>query len=256
MLAIIPKPGHYVNAGLVREFRKLAASGLVIGKTSGHPDGWGIVAWRDSEPFYLGRQPTDASKDPRFEEACSEISKLRIESPLLAHLRKASKGAKILSNTHPFISGFWAFAHNGTIRRLNTKTKTDSEWFFSRLLEEIKTKGERPEKAIFRTVREVKALYPRTSSLTFLLSNGKETYAFRDFAKHERYYTMFYAETEEALIICQEKILGLDWHSIENGELFKADASGNYTLIELESTEQIPAPDAAKVQQTVELPSH
>ncbi|MGI0079436.1 MAG: class II glutamine amidotransferase [Nitrososphaerales archaeon] len=221
MLAIIPKRGSCVDADLVRSFRKLACFGMVKPPNRpGHSDGWGVVAWREGRPFYLAREPSDASTDPKYEQVCNLIQESRITSPMIVHFRKASVGQKTVENTHPFLIGEWAFAHNGTIRKLNIRGKTDSEWFFESLMHEKELSGGDLELAMRKQIDSVRAVY-QYSSLTFLLSNGREFFAYRDFSNDGDYYTMFFTRTRDSLVLCQERYFDSDWTELGNRQLLK-----------------------------------
>ena len=207
MLGIVPRSGAVVNFSIVRSFRDLASCGLVCeGSEPGHRDGWGMVAWQSGKPVYLGREPNDAATDPLFEEACERGESSQLSSPLLAHLRKASVGLKVVDNTHPFTQDEWAFAHNGTIRRLNLKYTTDSQWFFNSLIFDYKRNGRDIIGSIVKNVKLVREIYLYTS-LTFLLSNGIEFYAYRDCTANVDFYTLYYAMTADGMLISQEKFI-------------------------------------------------
>jgi predicted glutamine amidotransferase len=230
MLAVLPKKGSKVNSRLVRSFRGLASCGMIPpGSKPGHPDGWGMISWIDDVPVYLGREPTNAIKDSRYDQACKKIDELELESPILVHLRKASVGLKVRENTHPFVNQDWAFAHNGTIRKLNLKVSTDSEWFFEALMREYKRNNEDMFRAIQEQVSTVHGVYPYTS-ITFILSNGKDIYAYRDCTKNSKYYGMFFTKTEDSFVLCQEKFFDSDWKELGNGELVKVGSDLNYTI--------------------------
>lgn len=219
MLAIIPTNGSFVDSSYVREFRKLASCGKVKDASDpGHPDGWGMVAWKEKKPFYLARRPKDAWEDPEYEKVCDKIDAAQITSPLIVHFRKASLGAITEENTHPFVIGDWAFAHNGTIRNQNLKDRTDSEWFFGEILRERELSKSNMPEAIRREVDSVREVYDY-SSLTFLLSDGREFYAYRDAPKDLWYYTLFYTTVDDAIILCQEKYFESKWKELGNGEL-------------------------------------
>ncbi len=223
MLGIVPEPGEVLDFSIVRSFRNLASCGRVPrGSEPGHGDGWGIVAWKNGEPVYLGREPTDAYSDPTYEEACRKGESEEISSPVLAHLRKASVGLKIRENTHPFTNGEWAFAHNGTIRKLNLKFTTDSQWFFESILNDYRGNGKDMVNAISKQVDMVREIY-RYTSLTFLLSNGRRVYGYRDCAANQDYYTLFYAKTPTSFLISQEKFVDAPWVPLENGALLSVD---------------------------------
>ncbi len=75
-----------------------------------HPDGWGVVAYRQSRiDCWRSEKPAFSNAD--FSAACQAAK----STTILAHVRLASKGGKTLENTHPFVFGRWAFAHNGTL---------------------------------------------------------------------------------------------------------------------------------------------
>src|SRR5688572_14570632 len=116
------------------------------GSTDHHADGWGIA-------FFEGR-------------GCRVFldSKAAVESPIaglvrgypihsinvIAHIRKATRGAVALENTHPFLrelwGRYWIFAHNGTLEKFSARLRghyqpvgsTDSEAAFCYLLEKLR----------------------------------------------------------------------------------------------------------------------
>lgn len=221
MLAIVPENGSFVDADLVRSFRKLASCGIVKpGSKLGHPDGWGVVAWKEGRPVYLAREPSDAWTDPKYEQVCDLIEQTKVSSPVIVHLRKASVGQKTVENTHPFVIDEWAFAHNGTIRKQNLRGKTDSQWFFESMMQEKELSKRDISQAMRRQVESVREVY-EYSSLTFLLSNGQDLFAFRDFSGHGEYYTMFFTRTKDSIVICQERFFDSKWSELENGQLLK-----------------------------------
>jgi predicted glutamine amidotransferase len=235
MLAIVPKSHGQLDSKLVRSFKSLASCGIVpTGNKPGHSDGWGIVSWKKDGPFYLGREPSDAYEDPKYEKACDQIDKLRLSKPIIVHLRKASIGLKIKENTHPFILGDWAFAHNGTIRKLNLKVTTDSQWFFESLIGEFKRNGLNIVRAIKEQVATIHEIYPYTS-ITFVLSNGKDVYAYRDCTKFKQYYGMYFTTLKDSIVLCQEKFFDSDWQELENGEMIHVDSHGTYEINRLGS---------------------
>lgn len=226
MLAVMPKKGSFVDADLVRSFRKLASCGLVKpGRKPGHSDGWGIVAWKEGSPFYLAREPSDAWTDPKYERTCNVIEESKISSPLIVHLRKASIGSKTVENTHPFVIDDWAFAHNGTIRKQNLRVKTDSQWFFESLMKERKLSNGDLMMALRKQIDSVRKAF-RYSSLTFLLSNGEDFFAYRDCSDDENYYSMFFTETRNSIILCQERFFDSNWSELGNGGLLKVGNGG------------------------------
>jgi hypothetical protein len=72
--------------------------------------------------------------------------------------------------------------------------------------------------AISKSVEAVQEIYPYVS-LTFLLSNGRELYGYRDCTVNAGYYTLYYTRTPSAFVISQEKFFDGSWDPIENGYL-------------------------------------
>lgn len=80
-----------------------------------HKDGWG-VAWYPAEQVEGDVRPTvrkgidTARASNEYGGACAEAD----GEIVIAHLRRASEGLGLsLANTHPFVEGEVAFAHNG-----------------------------------------------------------------------------------------------------------------------------------------------
>ena len=232
MLGIMPGENAAVDFSIVRSFRNLASCGQVSpGSSPGHSDGWGMVTWEDQVPAYLGREPTNAFLDSKFEEACARGEKSTVDSPLIVHLRKASVGLKIVENTHPFVDGEWAFAHNGTIRKLNLRVTTDSLWFFQGLMREYRKNGLNFESAIRRSAQSIYRIFPYTS-LTFLASDGRKLYAYRDASRNAKYYAIYYAKVRNSVVISQEKYFEADWNELPNRELLRVDRQLNTEIIQ------------------------
>src|SRR4051812_8379791 len=77
-----------------------------------HKDGWGIAYYEDAPMPAVAHGIGPAHQDPEF----ARVSGLLSSHAVLAHIRLASVGEVVLKNTHPFLFGRWAFAHNGTVR--------------------------------------------------------------------------------------------------------------------------------------------
>src|SRR5688572_23977438 len=78
-----------------------------------HDSGWGIGHYSGGRPT-LVRSPLPAFSDSQFPAAASVESEV-----ILGHVRLASVGALTPENCHPFASGVWMFAHNGTLARFD-----------------------------------------------------------------------------------------------------------------------------------------
>jgi glutamine amidotransferase len=158
------------------------------GSTDHHADGWGIA-------FFEG-------------PGCRIFldSKAAVESPVadlvrnypirsmnvIAHIRKATKGAVALENTHPFLrelwGRYWIFAHNGTLENFSPQLNgyyrpvgnTDSELAFCHLLEtlhDIYPHAQPDLQSLLGTVREITDRLAEHGRFNYLLSNGEYLFA-------------------------------------------------------------------------------
>jgi len=75
-----------------------------------HPDGWGVAFYVDGAP-HVTRSPEFALGDQLFHRLSGVVA----SETVLAHVRRATQGAKTVLNCHPFQYGRWVFAHNGDI---------------------------------------------------------------------------------------------------------------------------------------------
>jgi len=83
----------------------------LVGLSSFHGDGWGL-AWRDPKGLQVARSLLAARLDPAFTAMAHQV---RVRAALV-HLRWATPGfGHELADTHPFVLGDYAMAHNGAI---------------------------------------------------------------------------------------------------------------------------------------------
>jgi predicted glutamine amidotransferase len=133
-----------------------------------HADGWGMAWWppevRSIGPPPVERSTTCAADDPRF----AELTTSAATDAGFVHLRWATPGLPIIAaNTHPFVHGSMAFAHNGAIHPINRTTElvpagwesqlagtTDSERYFLSIVARL-SQGETVAQAVAEVVRRI-----------------------------------------------------------------------------------------------------
>lgn len=177
----------YVAAEPISVLEVLGAEGLeaFTSLTVVHDDGWGM-AWHDAEdPATVRRAsaPHSAASDPVYDDL--------VRQPLgpagLVHLRWATGGLPISpENTHPFVDGGYAFAHNGhvaPIRRLDGLLRpaarerllgqTDSERFFRFILQCIEDAGGDEVSGVGDAVGTLRSEFPEASLNSLLLTPSR-----------------------------------------------------------------------------------
>lgn len=211
-----------VPAEWLSAFEPLARQGKIRCDMTepGHSDGWGLVGYfRSRIPEYLERQPGSLAQEHElFQKAAQWVEQNRAPAAML-HLRKSTEGGRSIANTHPFLHGEWAFCHNGTIyeseriplKKLNPAGATDSERFFLYLMEALRWPFS-PRRRLEKALAELKKNF-KYSSLTFLLTNGKELYAYRDCdPQFDEYYTLYSAKTPAGQIVSSEPLGAVSTH--------------------------------------------
>ncbi len=197
IFALCGGPGSASTLAALAKFGELAENGVVpkSSKPPGHKDGWGVVAYRDTDIALYEKNSASATDDPKFSAAINKTSELN-PSVVVAHLRKASVGGLKPENTHPFVSGNWAFCHNGSINkgdlsslRLNSEYsaqkegETDSETFFLYFLQLLRDSNNPDESIILQKLTEEISSVRNTldyTAMNLILTNGKTLLAVRE----------------------------------------------------------------------------
>jgi len=194
---------------ILSDLKLAAESGRVPdSEVQGHPDGWGIVSFSASSPFYIARRPVPIFQDPEFAAAGKKLIGLMGPGIVIAHARHSSKGKKSVENTHPFIVGQIALAHNGTVEGLTEPTSmkplggTDSELLALHLAEFYEDKNDL-KSAMRSLVRETIRGKKFTAAI-ILASDGKELAGYRDYTVNEEYYNLDVVRFEDNVIIFQD----------------------------------------------------
>jgi predicted glutamine amidotransferase len=152
-----------------------------------HKDGFGI-AFFEGAGVRLFVDAQSASSSPVAEI----VRQYPIRSShILAHIRKATQGAVMLENTHPFSrelwGRYWVFAHNGNLPgyepRLHGAFRpvggTDSERAFCWLMQEL-AKAHASVPSVDELTATLAELVPRVAahgSFNFMLSHGQALWA-------------------------------------------------------------------------------
>jgi predicted glutamine amidotransferase len=215
---------------------------------SKNQDGWG-VAWYEGNVPFVKKAPLPvlgAKSQPRIQPLLEKNSNI-----FIAHVRLARTEVRS-ENTHPFQFGTYTFAHNGRAGigkrktgldadlRSHVKGTTSSEKIFYWLIQNI-----RAEKDIFTgIVHALRPLKAQRNGLNFLLSDGKELFAFR--YSQDSSHTLFLLERsgdnkeldiksqqtrlllhskdlagEKVVIVCSERLTDENWQEVKNGTLIR-----------------------------------
>jgi glutamine amidotransferase len=161
------------------------------GDTGPHRDGWGVAYLQDGDALVL-REPDAASASALL--ACAKHTVLR-SSTVIAHIRRATQGPRMLRNTQPFARELGGrqhvFAHNGMLpgieddarfsaRRFRCIGDTDSEHAFCALLDRIAPLWEHGVPTMEARIAEISAFAATMRSLgpaNFIYTDGDAVFA-------------------------------------------------------------------------------
>lgn len=165
-----------------------------------NPDGWGVGWYKNGKP-QVEKEPISAADSTKVQR----INKSMMSDVFISHVRKATNGDATEENCHPFLSGQWLFAHNGSIDRSTLLDKleasyrqalkgcTDSEVYFQWILQNIDIEGS-VESGIKTSLKAVRKL--SHTGLNFILTDGQTLYCYRESSKNQSYYTLYYLERD------------------------------------------------------------
>lgn len=176
-----------VDTDICFSFSGFSARG---GHTDTHSDGWGIAFFEDRGcRVFLDVLASNLSPIAEL------VRQYPIKSKhIVAHIRKATRGAVALANCHPFQrelwGRYWVFAHNGTLDGFvpprgdyyQAVGDTDSEAAFCFMLESLRNRfaaGEPAQAEILACLSETTEELSKYGTFNYLLADGKHLYAHR-----------------------------------------------------------------------------
>lgn len=238
-----PKPvAQSLGVELFEEFTSLARL---------HADGWGMAWQGDDGTVHSERSPDSAAEDTAYRR----LSETALAESGLVHLRWATDGLEVdESNTHPFVDGEFALAHNGSISPIpelehllrpefadRLEGATDSERYFRFVTQCIKDAGD-VDTGIIEAVTLLHASFPNSSLNAIVLAPGRlvavhvnatatgpisdirELYPIESEAPHghlDTYFTMSFSVGPDRVHVASSGIRGPGWeHLADNTVLF------------------------------------
>ncbi len=193
----------------------------------GHRDGWGMVSFRMSSPFYLGRSARPIHIDPSFDQAVKGISNLETPNVLICHARRGTEGATKLQNTHPFVADNLVFAHNGSVKEYHPRTvhvprgDSDSARVFSVFADKYSETHD--VRGALRSLLTESIRGHAFTGLIFLVSDGESLYGYREYGpgRDASYYNLMIARSANEVVLFQQSGMprsgGVE--QVANGEL-------------------------------------
>jgi hypothetical protein len=68
--------------------------------------------------------------------------------------------------------------------------------------------------------------------MTFVLSDGRDLYAHRDYTQAGGYYTLFYTALDDAFVIAQQPFFESRWSEVGNSQLIHMSSSSGIEVVD------------------------
>ncbi len=186
-----------------------------------HPDGWGI-ACRHGDEIRVVRSGNTACADPQLLEVRAETDRF------IGHVRYASNTATVnAANSHPFLVGGIALAHNGTFRgsigdEADTRNVSDTLVFLERLCVLWR---ERTLPRLNEAISEILLnfdLVGNYSAANMLIASGDSLFVLRRWQRNEDYYTLFLKSLPGQVVVASQPLDDAPgWRPLGNRELME-----------------------------------
>jgi len=195
---------------LLSDFAKMAKKSKAYdGDWQG--DGWGCAWWNGRKwEQYLSLKPVWEDEDFFRYIPNTEL--------FIIHARSASfeKHKNRIRFNQPFIKGKYVFVFNGLLKgvtlpySLSGQIGSEKIWsLLQKYLEKYPTK-----EAFKKTVKELNKYAKYIQALNIGLSDGKNIYAYTQFAKHEEYYHLRHSHSKDVDIVCSEVMKGYEFEKM------------------------------------------
>lgn len=205
-----------------------------------HGDGWGLASVGEGEILDVIKSPEAACDSPTFAEEAATLH----SHAAIVHLRWATPGLPLRQeNTHPFLRGQMAFAHNGSISDTDKlksviasdllrtlEGTTDSELLFLYILT-LMQEGLSPEQSIAAALGRIRRDF-RYSGLNCVLLTPGALHAACLFdtsseivAEMPDYYDLHYLVTQTSVVVASTGWAADRWPTLANGQVLTVDRS-------------------------------
>ena len=197
---------------IVARFCELARTGVVMAEDPpGHEDGWGLALYEE------GRLVVHKSGGSLLEEtdrAFGVLSTAKTSPVMILHLRKSAwANTSNIRHAHPFHHENTVFFHNGVVYDYQglipdidlpglEADARDTEVFFYHVMS---GKPSDLGRAFLDTVALIRQKH-KYSALNCLLSDGEKFFAYRDYAREPRYYSLYKAFSDNSWFISSEPL--------------------------------------------------
>ncbi len=223
MIAFVSAEPRDVSPFLARMAALSRSGNLVPGwerrPQGNHPDGWG-VAYCKGRSMTVVRSGMPAAADPLLGEIAAKSTRF------IGHVRYASDPQTVnAGNSHPFLSGGVALAHNGTFRgrigREAAARKASDTLVFTEIL--AATWRDRTVDGLHDVLARLlgdAGLVGDYSAANLLIAAGDSMFVLRKFRRNPDYYTV-YLHSENGLAVAASEPLDdrPGWRLLDDGEL-------------------------------------
>lgn len=196
-----------------------------------HPDGWGI-AYRKGDATRVVRSGKPAAIDPLLGQVAAKTTRF------IGHVRYASNPTTVNSgNSHPFLAGGVAVAHNGTFkgsigRNADARKASDTLVFAEILAGAWRDRSLAGLRDTLSGLLGDTALVGDYSAANLLIAADASLFALRRFRRNPDYYTLHIHAEAGLAVVASEPLDGLSgWRLLSDGELVALSGTAPQSLL-------------------------
>ncbi len=184
-----------------------------------HPDGWGVAYCRGGSMTVV-RSGNPAAADPLLGKIDAKSTRF------IGHVRYASNPRTVnAGNSHPFLSGGVALAHNGTFqgrigREAEARNASDTLVFTEILAATWRDRTFEGLRDVLSGLLGDAGLVGDYSAANLMIAAGDSMFVLRKFRRNPDYYTL-YLYSEDGLAVAASEPLDdrPGWRLLDDGEL-------------------------------------
>ena len=181
-------------------------------------DGWGASWWNE------GKWEQYVSLKPVWEDR-TIFSFIPSTNLLVLHARSASfsKDKESIGYNQPFVKGKYAFVFNGLLKGVSIPYSLEGSIGSQKIWSLVQKYlvNDSPKIALEKTVRELNKHTRSIQALNIGLSDGKNIYAYTQYAMHPEYYHLGHSTSKEMTLVVSEQIEGYGFETIKQSQVSK-----------------------------------
>ncbi len=185
------------------------------------PGRWGVAGYLGNWTVRYGAGDKPVAEEKQQYEAACGHALLAGAKILIAHLHHG------YTESSPLIKNNWLFCNSGVLIETENPVHGEpcgsAQAFFSTLVEKLDQRSTKAYPSLIYDLVEYWRSHCQMQFFSFVVSDGRHLIAYRDSRDHEGLAALFCSVSEDAFLVCSQKLPGGEWKEIKKGEVVVVD---------------------------------